>query len=375
MDFAQARRPTLSTLRLAATIALLLGGCEVADEPISLKPVSFAEIDGWREDDHAAAFAALVKSCRADPELPLCTAALHLGDNVSGDAARIFFEDLYTPHVIEGAEEPAFVTGYYEPEVQGSRTRGGKFQVPVYGRPDDLITLAPDTERARFNDRITDLRQTPEGQVPYYTREEIGAGALAGRERELLYLDDEVELFFMQVQGSGRVRLADGSSLRLGYAAKNGHPYTSIGKRLVERGEGRPEDMTMEGVKSWLRADPARGRALMEENRSYVFFRELPEGGPGDGPLGAQGVALTPGRSLAVDPAYHALGTPVFVTVPELAAPEGTPFRTLMIAQDVGSAIRGPERGDIFWGSGEAAGAIAGGTRHAARFHLLLPKR
>ena len=346
----------------------------MADEPINLKPVTFAELDGWREDNHAAAFRALLKSCHADPELPFCAAAILLGENVSGEAARIFFEDLYTPHVIEGSDTPGFVTGYYEPEVQGSRTRGGKFQVPVYRRPDDLITLAPDTERARFNDRVTGMRQTPEGRVPYYTREEIGAGALSGRGLELLYLDDEVELFFMQVQGSGRVRLADGSSVRLGFAGKNGHPYTSIGKLLVERGEGTPDKTTMAGVKAWLRADLMRGRAVMEENRSYVFFRALDGEEGRDGPLGAEGVPLTPGRSLAVDTEYHRLGLPVFVTVPGLTTQEGQPFRRLMIAEDVGSAIRGPERGDIFWGSGAAAGAIAGSTRHAARFYVLLPK-
>ena len=346
------------------------------DEPISFRPVRFAEIDGWRADDHAAALRVLLKSCRKSlsPDVP-CAAAIEFGDGVAREAARDFFEAHYTPHMIDGGAEHGFVTGYYEPEVRASRTRGGKFQVPVYGRPDDLITLTPDTDTARFNDRITGLWQTPEGRVPYYTREEIGAGALSGRGLELLYLDDEVELFFMQVQGSGRVRLADGSSLRLGFAGKNGHPYTSIGKLLVERGEGSPETMTMAGVKAWLRADPLRGRALMAENRSYVFFRELPEGEGADGPLGAQGVALTPGRSLAVDAAYYALGTPVFVTAPELATAEGTPFRRLMIAQDVGSAIRGPERGDIFWGSGEAAGAIAGSTRHAARLVLLLSNR
>ena len=178
----------------------------------------------------------------------------------------------------------------------------------------------------------------------------------------------------MQIQGSGRVRLTDGSWVRLGYAAKNGHPYTSIGKRLAERGD-RPKDLTMEGLKSWLRADPARGRALMQENKSYVFFRELPEAEAGAGPVGAQGVALTPGRSLAVDAAYHKLGLPVFVAAPDLKGEDGKPFRRLMIAQDVGSAIRGPERGDIFFGTGEAAGAIAGGAAHPARFFILLPKR
>ena len=170
------------------------------------------------------------------------------------------------------------------------------------------------------------------------------------------------------------MRLTDGSWVRLGYAAKNGHTYTSIGKRLVERGEKPPQALTMEGLKSWLRADPARGRALMQENESYVFFRELPQAEAGDGPVGAQGVPLTPGRSLAVDAAYHALGTPIFVTAPDLAV-DGAPFRRLMIAQDVGSAIRGPQRGDIFFGTGDAAGAIAGTTKEAARFYVLLPNR
>lgn len=341
---------------------------------IGLRQVSFAEIGGWREDDHEAAFHALLKSCRkaANPDAA-CAAAIALGEGIDGETARTFFETHYTPHEVDGAEQPGFVTGYYEPELQGSRERGGEFLVPVYRRPDDLVTLTPDTDRARFNDRITGMRQTPEGQVPYYTREEIVAGALSGRGLELLYLDDPVELFFMQVQGSGRVRLADGSAVRLGFAGKNGHPYTSIGKVLVERGEGRPETMTMEGVKAWLRADKERGRALMAENKSYVFFHELGEGA--DGPLGAEGVALTPGRSLAVDAAFHRLGLPVFVTVLDLTTPEGAPFRRLMIAQDVGSAIRGPERGDIFWGTGEAAGAVAGRTRHKAQFHVLLPKR
>ncbi len=259
--------------------------------------------------------------------------------------------------------------------MNGSRERTGKFQVPVYARPDDIVQVKPDLLRALYNDRSSVMRKDGDKLVPYYTRAEIDAGALAGRGLELLYLDDPVELFFMQVQGSGRVKLTDGSWVRLGYAAKNGHSYTSIGKRLAARAEDRPRSLTMEGLKEWLRADPARGRALMHENASYVFFRELPVAEAGDGPVGAQGVPLTPGRSLAVDPAYHALGTPIFVTAPELATPDGKPFRRLMIAQDVGSAIRGKERGDIYFGTGDAAGAIAGTTKEAARFVVLLPKR
>jgi membrane-bound lytic murein transglycosylase A len=299
---------------------------------------------------------------------------MKLGEGLGPDAARAFFETRYTPHRIEGCREPGLVTGYYEPEVEGARERGGRFQVPVYGRPDDLVPLTPDTMRARFNDRLTSMRQTAEGLVPYYTRGQIDDGALAGRGLELLYLDDPVELYFMQVQGSGRVRFVDGSTLRLGYSGKNGHPYTSIGRLLIERGLLPSGAASMQGVKAWLRADPARGGALMAENESYVFFRTLGVDEGCHGPLGADGAALTPERSLAVDASYHRLGTPIFVTAPDLVTPEGAPFRRLMIAQDVGSAIRGPERGDIFFGSGEAAGAIAGTTKAAARFTLLLPK-
>jgi membrane-bound lytic murein transglycosylase A len=342
--------------------------------PLGLEPTRFETLEGWAEDDQAAAFAAFVRSCHADPELPHARAAAALGPGVSSAVARAFFEDRFQPHVIAESSDPGFVTGYYEPEIEGSYARGGPFQVPVYRRPDDLITVAPDTERARFNDRITGLRQTAAGLVPYYTRHEIWAGALAGHGLELLYLKDEVELFYMQVQGSGLVRLSEGGTVRLSYDGKNGHPYTSIGKLLAERGAIAPGAMSMAAVKAWLRADQARGRALMEENRSYVFFRVLDAEEERDGPRGAQGVSLTPARSLAVDTAYHRLGLPIFVTADGLMTEDGHPFRRLMIAQDVGSAIRGPERGDIFWGTGEEAGAIAGSTRHRARFCVLLPK-
>ena len=363
--------PRLLIMGFAATIALL-GGCNV-EEQITLRPVSFTELPGWNDDDQAAAFGALLKSCRKMKSADTaCVAALALGDGIDQKAARDFFEANYTPNVVEGGDAPGLVTAYYEPEVKGSREKSGAFQVPVYGRPPDLITIVPETERARFNDRITGFRDTPEGQVPYYTRAEINGGALAGRGLELLYLDDPVELFYMQVQGSGVVRLPNGSVIRLTYAGKNGYPYTSIGKLLVERGEIAKGAANMEAVKAWLHADPARGRALMEENQSYVFFAEL--GSDSSAPIGAEGVPLTPGRSLAVDAAYHRLGLPVFVTASDLADETGKPFRRLMIAQDVGSAIRGPERGDIFFGSGEAAGGIAGGVAHPARFFILLPK-
>ena len=360
---------------IGVAVALIVWRWEVEDQALRLEPVSFAEIGGWATDDYEAAFAALLKSCgkKSARDDPPCKEALRLGGKVSRDVARRFFETNYLPHRVEGVP-PGLVTGYYEPEVSGSRERTGKFQIPVYGRPADIVQMTPDLLRALYNDRQSVMRQDGDQLVPYYTRAEIEAGALQGRGLELLYLDDPIELFFMQVQGSGRVRLTDGSWVRLGYAAKNGHSYNSIGRLLLERGERPPQALTMDGLKSWLRADPARGRALMQENKSYVFFRELPQAEAGAGPVGAQGVPLTPGRSLAVDAAFHALGTPIFVAAPDLAV-EGAPFRRLMIAQDVGSAIKGPQRGDIFFGTGDAAGAIAGTTKAAAAFYILLPNR
>jgi membrane-bound lytic murein transglycosylase A len=360
----------------AAAIALLLWKYQVGDHAaMKLIRVSFTDIEGWNEDDHAAAFATLRASCRKRPKSNhVCQEVLALGEKVDRKTARRFFETHYVPHRVD-EDEPGLVTGYYEPEVNGSREREGKFQVPVYGRPEDLVQVKPDELRAFYNASFSVGRRNGDELLPYYTRAEIEGGALSGKGLELLYLDDPVELFFMQIQGSGRVRFPDGSWVRLGYAAKNGRSYTSIGRLLAERGEKPPGGLTMEGLKTWLRADPARGKALMDENESYVFFRELPHAEAGDGPVGAQGVALTPGRSVAVDAVYHKLGTPIFVAAPEAPTPDGRPFRRLMIAQDVGSAIRGQERGDIFWGSGPEAGAITGVTKHEARFYVLLPKR
>ena len=347
----------------------------VGEHATKLVPIDFAALDGWADDDHAAAFRAFLNSCRVPPHNDAaCARGLALGDRIDGETARNFFETHFTPHVVE-PKEPGFVTGYYEPEVRGARARVDRFTVPVYGRPDDLITTAAETERARFNDRITGFRETAGGRAPYYSREQIEAGALAEKGLEVLYVEDMVELFYMQVQGSGLVHLDDGSSVRLTYAGKNGHPYTSIGRLLVERNEMRPNEIDMDKVKAWLRADQKRGRALMVENASYVFFRELDAEEGRDGPLGADGVLLTPERSLAVDPTYIPMGSPVLVIADDLPNSSGEHFVKLMIAQDVGSAIKGRLRGDIFFGTGKAAGAIAGKTRHIAWFVLLLPKR
>ncbi len=288
--------------------------------------------------------------------------------------ARRFFETYFTPHRVVHELSQGLLTGYYEPVLAGSRLQSGAYQIPVYRRPPDLVNLFDEAMRGTTGAALTHARMTPTGPEPYATRAEIERGALSGRSLEILYLADPVEAFFMHVQGSGLVELTDGTSVRLTYDGKNGHPYTSIGRRLVESGAFTAEEVTMDVLGQWLRADPDRGRRLMWENASYVFFRELGEA-EGQSALGVMGVPLTPGRSLAVDAGVHALGTPIYVVAPELThTAEGGPFQRLMIAQDVGSAIRGPERGDVYFGSGSDAGRRAGITRHAGNFFVLLPR-
>jgi membrane-bound lytic murein transglycosylase A len=362
-------------LLTAAAIFALLWMLTEPDEAPPLEPVAYDALPGWTDDDQSEALAAFLRSC---PKLggdtrfkDACAEARALGEGASETEARAFFEAHFTPHAVGGPE--GLVTGYYEPELEGSRERNSRFNVPVYARPDDLVAITDDLKRARYNNRLTALRDSGTERVPYYTRQEIEEGALAGRGLELLYLEDPVDAFFLHVQGSGSVRLTDGGRVRLGYAGKNGHPYSSIGRVLVERGELSKDQASMQGIKAWVREDPERGRELLWENRSFIFFRELLAGQAEEGPVGAQGVTLTAGRSLAVDASFHALGLPVYVVAPELR-PEGEPFQRLMIAQDVGSAIKGMQRGDIFFGTGEDAGRVAGTTRHAVRFYVLLPK-
>ncbi len=356
--------------------------------------VSFDEIAGWPDDNHADAFAAFRVSCtrivkRADARArkktskksryavlePTCREALGMGESVSDSQARQFFEDHFTPVRFTGDGPDGLVTGYYEPELPGSRTRSDRFNVPVYRVPDDLVQLYSDRERAKRNHQMTAGRKTDDGVVPYFDRREIEQGALEDRNLELLYLDDPVEAFYMHIQGSARIALAEGGHVRIGFAAKNGYPYTSIGKLMIERGTVPRSKMSMKGIRAWMAANPEEAEKLRWENRSYIFFRELPENQAALGPVGAQGVSLTPRRSLAVDTSIHLLGTPIWVDAPKLKSHGQDGFAHLMIAQDAGSAIKGRERGDIFWGSGDAAGSVAGRTKHAAAFTMLLPKR
>jgi len=271
------------------------------------------------------------------------------------------------------------LTGYYEPELNGSRIRSGGFSVPLYRVPDDLLTidlgaLYPELQGKRVRGRLTDST-SGKRVVPYWSRADID-GALALRGQELLWVDDPVEAFFLQIQGSGRVHLAgatdSGSVVRVGYADTNGQPYRSIGTWLIERGELTLENASMQGIKAWVQANPQRLRELLDQNPSYVFFRELPLGDAALGPVGSLNVPLTAGASVAADPQFTPLGAPLIVSSTHPL--DGSPLNRLVAAQDTGGAIRGPLRFDFFWGTGKAAGEIAGRQRHDVNAWVLVPK-
>jgi membrane-bound lytic murein transglycosylase A len=362
---------------------------------IAYKPLSFADVPGWDRDDHAAALTAFRRSCErvlasardraaaadktAPPQPPpaalvaACTAAASLPAPVTKAAAKAFFEQHFTPNALLHDGPQGLVTGYYEPLLQGSRTPEGPYQTPIYKRPPELVGLVDETQRGAAGASLTHARKTEAGVAPFPTRAAIEQGALKDRNLELLYFADPVEVFFLHIQGSGRVKLTDGTIVRVHYDGKNGHPYKSIGRYLIEKGLLAADKVSMGALKRWLKADTERGRQVMWQNASFVFFRELK--GPGTkGPIGAMQARLTPGRSLAVDTGHHALGLPIFVNASGMTHVDkaGT-FHRLMVAQDVGSAIKGPERGDIYFGSGEAAGRLAGRTKHPGTFIVLLP--
>jgi membrane-bound lytic murein transglycosylase A len=357
---------------------------------LAFAPVAFADLPGWEADDHLAAFSAFVRSApalertanTAPGKTQVANAAMVAAAQeaaaVSAEitiaaAAKAYFERTFVPHRVVHSGAEGLLTGYYEPVLPGSRTRGGAFTIPVYRRPPDLVNLVREEERGALAHGLTHARKTADGVEPYATRADIENGLLAGEGLELVWLADPVDTFFMHIQGSGRIRFPDGRTIRITYDGKNGHPYTSIGRYLIDQGLFTASDMTLGALKLWLSEDAERGRKVMQENRSFIFFRELEN--EDDGPLGAIEIPLSPGRSLAVDTAFHAIGTPVYVSVPDLNPWGGSDgFRRLMVAQDVGSAIRGAERGDIYFGSGDEAGRWAGTTKHPGHFFVLLPR-
>jgi membrane-bound lytic murein transglycosylase A len=351
-------------------------------ERATLRPTSFAELSGWADDDHAAALVAFRRAAEVLATHPPKTRtpgldatalgmaiarAAQLPASVTPAAAREFFEREFTPGLVTGE---AFFTGYYEPEVEGSRVATTEFTVPLYRMPDDLAEIEPGSAPG-LDASFRFARATSAGLIEHPDRGAIMAGALAGRGLELVYLRDPIDAFFVHVQGAARIRLTDGTSMRVTYAAKSGHPYTAIGKVLIEMGALKPGRVTMAAIRAWLAAHPLEAAGVMAKNRSFIFFREAPVADDTAGPIAAAKVPLTAGRSLAVDRLIHTFHAPVFI---ETTLPDGSAWRRLMIAQDTGSAIVGPARGDIFFGSGDAAGEIAGAMQRRGRFFVLMPR-
>ncbi|HMM55257.1 MAG TPA: MltA domain-containing protein [Candidatus Desulfobacillus sp.] len=339
-----------------------------------LQPARWEELAGWQEDDLGEAHGALLASCsvlsRQAAWREACESAR--AQPAEASALREFFEARFRPWRVsnpDGSSE-GLVTGYYEPLLRGSRVRGKTFAHALYGVPDDLLVvdlggLYPELKNLRLRGRLDGRRV-----VPYWSRAELTADSPALAGKALFWVADPVELFFLQVQGSGRIELPDGRRVRVGYAEQNGHPYRSIGRWLVEQGELKLEEASMQGIQAWARAHPARLAELLNTNPSFVFFRELPDGE--GGPPGALGVPLTPGRSIAVDPRAVPLGAPVFLATTRPGSEQ--PLRRLVLAQDTGGAIKGAVRADFFWGFGAEAGRLAGRMRQKGEMWVLLPR-
>jgi membrane-bound lytic murein transglycosylase A len=348
------------------------------EDTFFLKPTAFAAIEEWRRDNPAEALSALQKSCDriskkpADETFgtagiagiygdwqPICAQLVGVTD------ATQFFEQNFTPYEIWGDEgREGLFTGYYVPELSS----GTSASVPLYAMPEDLITINLGDFKPELKGETVMGRVEGKKLVPYYTRAEIEEGALKDKAQEIAHVDDPIDAFFLHIQGSGQVKKPDGTILHVGYAGQNGHPYYAIGRELIARGALTKENVSMQSIRDWLEKNPDKAQELMNANKSYVFFDVKDQAGA----LGAEGVVLTPGRSLAVDRRKIPYGAPVFIST---MAPEGNaPITRLMIAQDTGGAIRGAVRGDFFWGAGETAAHQAGLMKSPGQAYILLPK-
>ena len=373
--------------RLSLACLFAISFAMTAETKPILKAVPFSKIEGWAADDHAAALAAFQRSCaeilasghgferdvrfggRREDWLDVCENALQ------SKSARQFFEEEFAALKVTDPVRPeGLFTGYYEPEADGSRMAGNGYDVPIYRKPDDLVSFDQATEKQIKLKYGRMLQGKPAG---YFTRHEIEQGALRGRDLEIVWLKSWVDAFFIHVQGSGRIRFADGSTMRLAYGAKSGQPYTGIGGLLVERGILTKDNMSMQALRKWMKENPSAARELMWENKSFVFFREVKVDDPSLGAPGAQQVSLTPLRSMAIDRGLWMFGTPVWLDakVPSGPAGEMQDFRHLMVAQDTGTAIKGHVRGDVYWGWGDKAALIAGHMKSPGSMIVLLPKK
>lgn len=349
-------------------------GANTTAPTIRFRPADWSALPDWPSERLADSWQAWLQSCKRLANKPvwreLCRDAATVA---SADQAAIqrFMEKNLQPWRIESnTAETGLITGYYEPLLRGTRQRKPGY-FPIYAPPDDLLTIEladvyPELKGMRLRGRLSGTKV-----LPYWNRAEIEQGKAPMLGHELVWVDDEIELFFLQIQGSGRVKLEDGSVVRIGYADQNGHPYKSIGKWLIDQGELKPEQASMQGIQAWARANPARLSTMLNSNPSYVFFRTLPntEGGP----LGALNVPLTDGASVAIDPKFIPLGSPLYLatTWPN----DSKPLNRVVQAQDTGGAIRGPIRADFFWGFGAEAGQRAGAMKQQGRLWLLWPKQ
>jgi len=373
---------------IGLTLALVVTGPALAREvPMKLKhanvePLAFADLNGWQDDDHAAAFGAFLKSCSAILNgsramraarpvygglYKVCQHAQAAG-HLDEKQARHFFESNFRPYrIVKTGDTDGFFTGYYETEVEGSRVKTADYKYPFYRKPGNLIM--PSSKGGR------PARRVGKKLVAYYDRAEIEDGVLAGKGLEICWAKDPVDIFFAQIQGSTRVKLRDGGLMRLNYIAHNGLPYTAVGRYLIDKGYVSREEMSMDRIRGWMDEHPEEARELRRTDRSYVFFHET-DLGAHTAIEGAQGVSLTPTRSLAVDKSIHVYGTPIWVDaeLPLETETPNTPFRRLLIAQDTGSAIVGPARADIFFGAGEEIGHVAGRIKQHGQFVMFVPK-
>jgi membrane-bound lytic murein transglycosylase A len=384
---------SLGSLFLAVVLGLAACARPVVEPPkvpdrLALLPLTFDRVPGWADDRHGAALPALLASCarlKAQPPdspftpearfgrikdwLALCAeaAAIPPADHAR---ARYFFETRFEPvQALNNDRASGLITGYYEAELNGSWRPDARYRYPLYARPPDLVSVDLGAFRGDWKGQQIYGRLVDGRVLPMPTRRDIEKGALQGRQLELLWVDDPIDAFFLHIQGSGRVRMKDGGTVRLGFAGRNGHPYVAIGRALAERGAIPKDQVSMRSIRTWLAANPHAGQDLMATNDSFVFFRIL----EGEGPIGAHGVALTPERSLAVDRAFLPLGLPIWLdTTDPLAA--GKPLRRLVVAQDTGSAIQGPLRADLFFGFGPRAADLAGAMKQQGQLFLLRPK-
>jgi len=372
-------------------IALLFSGCVVAPkggpEPVYLQAKDFKDLPGWNNDAAKEALGPFGKSCAkaltkkpdadfgaggyAGQAAAWQDACRALPPDTASDAdARKYFEDNFTPYELSGKDgSEGLFTGYYEPLLHGSSTQHASYLIPLYARPTDMVSVdlsdfKPDL-KGSITGRVTQGKDSAK-LVPYYTRAEIENGAIATSDK-IVWVDNAVDAFFLHIQGSGVVQMDDGRTLQVGYAAQNGQPYVAIGRELVKRGELQKPDVSMQAIRKWLDAHPAEAPAVMDLNASYVFFRVL----TADGALGAEGVALTPGRSLAVDNHKIPYGAPLWLDTQD---PDGKSLQRLMVAQDTGGAITGAVRGDFFWGPGPDAADKAGRMQSRGHAFILLPK-